>query len=92
MTSGRFAGAVRLLDDAAGSAYPGAVLAVLWRGDVAVLHATARTAARSDAPVATPETRYDLASLTKVVGTLPLVLQAVAEARLTLDEIGRAHV
>ena len=38
----------------------------------------------------TPETRYDLASLTKVIATLPLVLQAVGAGELSLDDpIGR---
>jgi CubicO group peptidase (beta-lactamase class C family) len=88
----RFAGAVRLLEGAAGSAYPGAVLAVLWRGDVAVLHATGRIAARTDAPEASPQTIYDLASLTKVVCTVPLVLQAIAEGTLTLDDPVPSHL
>lgn len=37
-----------------------------------------------------PETRFDLASLTKVLVTLPLVLQAVGRGELTLeDPVGR---
>ena len=86
MSAGRFAEAIRRLEDAAGVAYPGAVLGVLWRGEVAVRRATGRTAARDWAPAATPETIYDLASLTKVTATLPLVLQAVAEGRVALDD------
>ncbi|HEV2282583.1 MAG TPA: serine hydrolase [bacterium] len=92
MSSDRFAEAVRLLDRAAGAAYPGAVLAVLWRGDVVVRRATGRTAAREGAPAVVPETVYDLASLTKVVATLPLVLQAVAEGRVALDDPVPVHL
>ena len=88
----RFAEPIRLLDGAVGDAYPGAVLAVLWRGDVAVLHATGRTAAREEAPMVTPETVYDLASLTKVTATLPLVLQAVAEGRVALEDPVPVHL
>lgn len=92
MSAGRFAEAVRLLDGAAGAAYPGAVLAVLWRGDAVLRHATGRTAARAGAPAVTPETVYDLASLTKVTATLPLVLQAVAEGRMALEDPVPVHL
>ncbi|HLW46713.1 MAG TPA: serine hydrolase [bacterium] len=88
----RFPEAVRLLEDAVGSAYPGAVLAVLWRGDVVLRHAAGRTASRDESPAVTPETIYDLASLTKVTATLPLVLQAVAEGRLAFADPVRAHL
>ena len=88
----RFAEAVRLLDGAVGAAYPGAVLGVLWRGDVVVRHAAGRTAAREGAPAVASETVYDLASLTKVVATLPLVLQAVADGRVALDDPVPIHL
>ncbi|HEV2439850.1 MAG TPA: serine hydrolase [bacterium] len=86
MTASRFAEAIRLVDGAVGTAYPGAVLAVLWRGDVVVQHAAGVPAARARAPAVPPDTIYDLASLTKVTATLPLILQAVAEGRLALDD------
>lgn len=92
MSAGRFADAMRLLESAVGLAYPGAVLGVLWRGEVAVRHAAGRTAARDWAPPATPGTIYDLASLTKVTATLPLVLQAIAEGRLALDDPVATHL
>lgn len=92
MSAGRFADAIRLLESAVGVAYPGAVLGVLWRGEVAVRHAAGRTAARDWAPPATPDTIYDLASLTKVTATLPLVLQALAEGRLALNDPVPAHL
>ena len=92
VSSHRFAQAVQLLDGAVGVAYPGAVLAVAWRGEVVVRHATGRIAARERAPAVSPETLYDLASLTKVTATLPLVLQAAAEGRLALDDPVPAHL
>jgi serine-type D-Ala-D-Ala carboxypeptidase len=88
----RFDDAIRLLDDGVGTAYPGAVLAVLWRGDPVVRHATGRTASRDGSPAVTLETVYDLASLTKVTATLPLVLQAIAEGRLGLADPVPAHL
>jgi len=88
----RFAEPIGLLDGAVGDAYPGAVLSVLWHGDVVVRHATGRTAAREGAPMVAPETVYDLASLTKVTATLPLVLQAVAEGRVGLDDPVPVHL
>jgi CubicO group peptidase (beta-lactamase class C family) len=73
-----------LLDDGVGRAYPGAVLAVLYRGEVVERYATGQ-AARAD-------TLYDLASLTKVVATLPLILQGVTEGRLGLDDPLPRHI
>lgn len=78
--------AVHLLEGGVGHAYPGAVLAVLYRGEVVVRTATG-LAANTPAPrPGTPTTVYDLASLTKVVSTTPLILQAAAEGRLGLDD------
>ena len=92
MSADRFAGAVRLLEEGVGTAYPGAALAVLWRGEVVVRCAAGRTAARAGAPAAAPDTIYDLASLTKVVATVPLILQGAAEGRLALDDPVPAHL
>jgi serine-type D-Ala-D-Ala carboxypeptidase len=88
----RFAEAIRLLDDGVGAAYPGAVLTVLWRGDVVLRHAAGRTASRDGFPAVTPDTVYDLASLTKVTAALPLVLQAAGEGRLTFEDPVPAHL
>lgn len=41
---------------------------------------------RQDGPAATPATLFDLASLTKVVATLPAVLRLVSAGELTLDD------
>jgi CubicO group peptidase (beta-lactamase class C family) len=88
----RFAEAIRLLDDGVGNAYPGAVLAVLWRGEIGLLHGTGRTASPERFPAVTAETVYDLASLTKVTATLPLVLQAVAEGRIAFEDPVPVHL
>jgi serine-type D-Ala-D-Ala carboxypeptidase len=82
----RFADAIRLLDEGVGTAYPGAVLAVRWRDELVVRRAAGRTASHEGAPDVTLGTIYDLASLTKVTSTLPLVLQAVAEGRLRFED------
>lgn len=41
---------------------------------------------RQGGPAVTPDTRYDLASLTKVMATLPCVLRLVADGALGLDD------
>lgn len=93
----------RLLDGAVGRAYPGAVLAVLFRGGAVMRYATGQTArapdqSRAGAPESagvspvTAEMIYDLASLTKVVATLPLILQGIAEGRLGLDDALPRHL
>ncbi len=43
-------------------------------------------------PATTADTRYDLASLTKVVSTLPAILRLVADGRLTLDDTVGQHI
>jgi CubicO group peptidase (beta-lactamase class C family) len=67
---------------------PGAVVSVVEN------HGATATAAigvrRAGGPATDPETRYDLASLTKVVATLPSVLKLVAAGEVGLDDpIGR---
>ncbi len=76
----------RLVDDGAGGAYPGAILAVLYRGEVVLRYATGLAAHVPPPRPVTPGTIYDLASLTKVVATVPLILQGVAVGRLDLDD------
>ena len=53
-------------------AFPGATLAVGYRGKVAV-HAFGKLSYDAKAPTTTPNTMYDIASLTKVVATTTLV-------------------
>lgn len=66
--------------------YPGAVL-LIGRHD-GVIHAEpfGHLTWRSSSPVPSPDsTLWDLASLTKVVGTMPAVLQLLTTGRLQLD-------
>lgn len=76
---------------AAAGAYAGAVALVARHGEVAACRAcgwAVREPAQpgDPAPVPmTPETRFDLASLTKVVATLPSVLRLVDAGELPLD-------
>ncbi len=85
-----FADAARLLERAIAShAFPAASVevgradGVLWRA------AFGRLTYAEDAPRATEETIFDLASLTKVISTTTLVMQAVDAGSLSLaDRVG----
>jgi len=66
------------------SAYPGAVLAVGRHGRLALLAAVGHYAANDPRPVS-PETIYDLASLSKVVGWTTECMQLVDAGKLDLD-------
>jgi CubicO group peptidase (beta-lactamase class C family) len=81
--------AVALETAIAAGVTPGAALGVVTREGHHATLTLGETRYREGEPV-TPETRYDLASLTKVMATLPLVLQAVAAGELGLDDpVGR---
>ncbi len=75
-----------VLEDGVGRAYPGAVLEVLYRDEVVIRRGVGLRSGAPSARPATAETVYDLASLTKVLVTTPVVLQAAAERRLRLDD------
>jgi len=65
--------AFKVVEDAiADKAFPGATLAVGYRGKVSY-HAFGKLTYEADAPAVRTDTRYDLASLTKVVVTTTLV-------------------
>jgi CubicO group peptidase (beta-lactamase class C family) len=66
------------------SSFPGAVLAVGRHGRLALLAAVGHYAANDSRPV-TPETIYDLASLSKVVGWTTACMQLVDAGKLDLD-------
>lgn len=89
---GSLAPVTHLLEDGVGRAYPGAVIAVLFRGEVVLRQAVGVVAHKPAPRAATPATIYDLASLTKVVATTPLILQATAEGRLGLDDPLSTHI
>jgi beta-glucosidase-like glycosyl hydrolase/CubicO group peptidase (beta-lactamase class C family) len=64
---------------------PGAVCLVLRRGRVVTEVAVGREGYDAGSPAVTPQTRYDLASLTKVCATTPLVLKLVEQGKLSLE-------
>jgi beta-N-acetylhexosaminidase len=66
------------------SAYPGAVVAVGRHGRLALLAAVGHYSDGDDRPVE-PETVYDLASLTKVIGLTTACMILVQEKKLDLD-------
>jgi beta-N-acetylhexosaminidase len=69
----------------ADSVFPGAALAVGRRGGVVRLRGYGRLAREADAPEVSAETMYDIASLSKVVGTTAAVMALVDDGRLELD-------
>ena len=81
-----------LLENGVGRAYPGAVLEVLRGDELVIRRAVGRQSSARGARPATVETIYDLASLTKVLVTTPLLLQAAAEQRLRLDDLLAMHL
>jgi CubicO group peptidase (beta-lactamase class C family) len=81
-----FSPAARLIDEAAVSrAFPAAAIEVGTTDRVLWQHAAGTLTYEPDAAAATVETVFDLASLTKVIATAPLVMQHVAARRLLLD-------
>lgn len=81
-----FTPVVRLLDDAiAGRAFPAAALEVGRAGGVIWQHAAGTLTYDADAPRTTLDSIFDLASLTKVIATAPLLMRSVARRRLLLD-------
>ncbi|HSD32487.1 MAG TPA: serine hydrolase domain-containing protein [Gemmatimonadales bacterium] len=73
------------------SAFPGAVVAVGRHGRLALLAAAGHYGTDDPRPV-DPQTIYDLASLTKVIGLTTACMTLVAEGRLDLDAPVRAYV
>jgi CubicO group peptidase (beta-lactamase class C family) len=67
---GRFTSVYRLLDEAiATRAFPGCAFGALAGGEVVLQGARGRFTYEENASAVTPETRYDVASLTKVMAT-----------------------
>jgi CubicO group peptidase (beta-lactamase class C family) len=76
----------RLLDDAVGArAFPCACVEIGTAHGPAFTHASGRLSYDADAPVASHDTIFDLASLTKVLATMPMAMRAVEHGRLALD-------
>jgi CubicO group peptidase (beta-lactamase class C family) len=91
--SSRFAAAARLVEQAIeAKAFPAAVVEAgdatrpLWR------QAFGRLTFDAHAPRAADDTIFDLASLTKVLATVPIAMQQVERGAIGLDDPVREHV
>jgi len=76
----------RILASLADSVASGAALAVIRRGRLVRLRGYGRLDWDPSSPTVTPASIYDLASLTKVVGTTSAVMLLVQEGRLGMDD------
>ncbi len=81
---GRFEPVVAYLRSQVDSAFPGATIAVGYGDSVVLLAAVGHYGADDPRPV-TPETIYDLASLTKVIGLTTAAMMLVDQGKLDLD-------
>lgn len=75
-----------------GGVFPGAVLLVRLRGQVTYHQAFGSAALTPAREPASPETVYDLASLTKPLATTTAVLRLVQDGRLRLDDPLQRHL
>jgi CubicO group peptidase (beta-lactamase class C family) len=66
-------------------ASPGAALAIGRHGEMVRLRGYGRLTYAADAPAVTDSTIFDIASLTKVVGTTTAIMQLIDAGRLDLD-------
>ncbi len=84
--AGPFEEARRMLEDfVRDQAFPGAVLAVGHRGRLVLEAAAGRLDYSADAAPVTADTIYDLASLSKAVGTTTAAMMLAESGRLLLD-------
>ena len=84
--TGRFASVFGVLNDAiAAHAFPGCAFGVLAGGEVVLQDALGRFTYEESAPAVTPETVYDVASLTKVVSTTAAAMLLYQRGLLDLD-------
>jgi beta-N-acetylhexosaminidase len=81
----QFAAVYDLLNrSVADRAFPGGVLAIGYKGELAI-HPFGRQAYESSSRAVTPDTIYDVASLTKPVVTTTLIAMEVEAGRINLD-------
>jgi len=84
--AGRFAAALRTLEDAIASrAFPGCAFGVLAGDEIVLQGALGRFTYEEDAPAVAAETVYDVASLTKVVATTAAAMLLVQRRQLELE-------
>jgi serine-type D-Ala-D-Ala carboxypeptidase len=83
---GRFGEAYRVLEEAiAARAFPGCAFGVLAGGDVVLEGALGRFTYESESPAVVAETRFDVASLTKVVGATAAAMLLVQRGQIELE-------
>jgi len=88
-----FAAARQVLERAiAERAFPAAVIEVGNTGQMLWRQAFGRLSYNADAAPTTDDTIFDLASLTKVLSTTPLVMQQLERGVLALDDPASGHV
>ncbi len=81
-----FASSLNLLQDGLSArAFPGASVALTLRGKLIVSKAVGRFTYDSDSPPVTPDTIYDLASLSKVIATTAMAMLLYERGELDLD-------
>jgi CubicO group peptidase (beta-lactamase class C family) len=84
--SNRFAAVYRVLDEAiANRAFPGCAFGVLADGEIVLTGALGRFTYDEDAPAVTPETVFDIASITKVASTTAAAMLLHQRSLLDLD-------
>src|ERR1700740_1484615 len=84
--SRRFAAAQAVLEKAVRDrAFPGAAYGVLLNGEVVALNAVGRFTYEENSPQVTPETVFDLASVTKVMATASFAMLLYDRGLLNLD-------
>ena len=89
----KFAAARRVLENAiADRAFPAASIEVGTASEILWRESFGRLTFDPDARPATDDTIFDLASLTKVLATTPLVMQQVERGALGLDDAVSRHV
>lgn len=82
----RFSAAYRVLEEAiATRAFPGCAFGVFARGETVLLDGLGRFTYEDDAPAVTPQTIYDIASVTKVVATTAVAMRLCQRGQLDID-------
>lgn len=74
-----------LRDGIANHAFPGATVAITYRGQLVALRGIGRFTCEPESPEVTADTIYDLASLSKVVGTTTMAMLLYERRLLDLD-------
>ncbi|MGB8029389.1 MAG: serine hydrolase domain-containing protein [Terracidiphilus sp.] len=84
--SGRFSAVYRILEEAiAAQAFPGCAFGVLAAGETVLNDSLGRFTYEPQSPAVTVDTRFDVASLTKVVGTTAAAMLLVERGQIDLE-------